>query len=94
MTDNIIRRSKTETRKAKLRAASEAIKWRAEELAKIDALGLDGDALAAAKSGLGAEMARRLKAGASRAKSQNTVTKLIEREIRDEKERDSATRPD
>jgi hypothetical protein len=94
MTDNIIKRSRTETRKAELAATSEVFKWRAAELAMIEELRLEGNALTAAMGGLNAEMTKRLKAGKSRAKSQNTVTKLIEREIRDEKERDRAARPE
>jgi hypothetical protein len=94
MTDNIIRRSKRETEKAKLAAQSDLLKWRAVELAKVEALGLEGEALKAAMDGLKEEWAKRFKAGQSRAKSQNTVTKLIEREIREDRERDSAARPD
>ncbi|TFC03639.1 hypothetical protein [Cryobacterium mannosilyticum] len=94
MIDDIIKRSKRETAKAKLAATSELYKWRTEELAKIEALGLDGGALAAAKRGLNLEMVKRHKAGESRAKSQNTVVKLIEREIREDMERERAARPD
>ena len=94
MIDDIIKRSKRETRKAKLAATSELYKWRTEELAKIEALGLDDGALAAAKRGLNLEMAKRHKAGESRAKSQNTVAKLIEREIREDMERERAGHPE
>jgi hypothetical protein len=94
MTDNIIKRSRRETDKAKLAAQSELLKWRAEELAKIEALGLEGKALKAATDRLVEDWAKRFKAGQSRAKSQNTVTKLIEREIREDRERDNAARPD
>ncbi|TFC94044.1 hypothetical protein E3T28_15930 [Cryobacterium sinapicolor] len=94
MIDDIIKRSKRETAKAKLAATSELYKWRTEELAKIEALGLDGGALAAAKRGLNLEMVKRHKAGESRAKSQNTVAKLIEREIREDIERERAGDPE
>ncbi|TFC78154.1 hypothetical protein E3O45_05945 [Cryobacterium sp. TMS1-20-1] len=92
MIDDIFKRSKRETRQAALAATSELYKWRTQELAKIADLGLEGHALEAAKHGLNAEMAKRHKAGESRAKSQNTVAKLIEREILEDKDRARAAR--
>lgn len=92
MIDDIFKRSKRETRKAALAATSELYKWREGELAKIADLGLEGAVLSAAKHGLNAEMAKRHKAGESRAKSQNTVAKLIEREILEDKNRERAAR--
>ena len=78
--DDLKKRASRARAKAETDAAVELTEWYSAEKQKLAESGMQGDELADAERALFMEMGRRAKANIARAKRENTVPKLLERE--------------